>query len=218
MNNLNNDQYSKLENCYTDNESSVCQELLESFSLNPDGEYFYLKGNLLAKEGNFSQARILFEKAKFSGYENSLLENNLSFVKKQLRTKYIEESNDISSQLYSFTNNYTYTFWSLFLWPLFIWFVLLFINKSKWLIKIIPLLMMLIFSSLVIYTKESGIVSFSNKDVAIFDGPSRAFDQVREVPAGIKLITKELRKNWYYIVFPDNLSGWVPKEDLEFLD
>ena len=51
----------------------------------------------------------------------------------------------------------------------------------------------------------------NTKEIAIYRGPSRIFEQVQTLAPGVKVLFSKESKDWKYIEYPELFRGWVYK-------
>ncbi len=205
------DSLKKLESFYVNKEYDRGLVFLDELSekLEPS-VYHYNKGTFLAKKESFAKARLHFERAKELNFNSTALENNLEVVKKNLQVEVIEEPQSFTENLiYSFDGLSKDYFLSFFL--IFIILSSIFFKKFKSL----SLAFLFLFCSLIPlgvskYLKTVYKRAIVTDSTAVFDGPSEVFEQISEIPEGVKIILSEKRdNNWHYIDFPQPYRGWV---------
>jgi len=178
----------------------------------------YNLGVLWAKKEKFVESRIHLEKAKSMGLINSDVVKNLEVVKDQLGVSYIEQVNSYESKALDFTlslNLYT---------PLLMSSILLIaiLISIKNMVNSITLGLSLILAALpsigYLYVKDHFQVNIVREEVSVRKGPSKIFDEIQNLPAGMRIITKKNNgKDWYYVVVPKSHAGWISEPEMETL-
>ncbi len=188
----------------------------------PRGIFHYYLGNTYAHKGVFGAARFNLEEAKNWGVSDSILANNISFIKENLRVRDISTERSTWQQIdnffYSAPLEY-FLFASLFV--SFSFFLLAklrgFLEKKRKqfvgmgvLLFILPLA-----SSLTIRKDRNYAVSLESAKV--FTGPSVVFPSISEIPEGHKIRLGKSEGKFIFVEGPGFFRGWVQREKFGIL-
>jgi hypothetical protein len=190
-------------------------ETLKSLRQNADkystGQLYYNLGTIYAKKNEFAVGRYYLEKSMRNGYVYPHVIHNLDFIKSQIKVFDIDSSPhyiDKSINSFLLLPGDLYLTFSLLLFLAII--LLRRFNKTKnkmfffflLLLSLSPLLFKKMY-----YDKIQYALNF--KELVVFEGPSKIYDEIGILKAGTKFIVGEKNGNWYYIKYPIELSGWV---------
>jgi len=85
------------------------------------------------------------------------------------------------------------------------------ISKIAILLLLLTAVLPFIFSILYL---ENVNYAVAFKDITLYEGPSKIFQEKGKVKAGSKIILGEFRDGWFYVKFPISLAGWASKDQL----
>lgn len=182
------------------------------------GLFHYNLGSLHLKKNELGPARLHLEKAKKESFSFPMVYKNLEIVIAQPQVYDPTKSKDI---LEASTAKVLDT-------PVIFFFILAAVICSAGLLAVRKnLLKSIATASLVLVL---GIVPLSTKmildnlyssaivlkTVRVFEGPSQVFTDYGEIAEGSRVIIGESKADWYYIISPKAIQGWVPKADIAF--
>ncbi len=190
--------------------------LLQNKQQFSSGIFHYNLGTTYAKLGDFGAARFNLEKAIHEGFSNSKSKNNLSYVIEQLKVEDLSTSDTISDRsmnLLLSVSRDAYLGIGLFLAVLILTIAI--IKKMKWKSTLALSIMFLLLPIAIGQLIESKVhYAIALKDVEMYEGPSKIFQQKGSLKAGAKVIIEENKEGWIFIKYPENLAGWVRKDNL----
>lgn len=190
--------------------------LLEKKSELPQDVFHFYLGNFYLKQGELGAGRYNLEKAKSLGYRHSILENNIKFVEGRVAEKGVGFTQDTYSKAVSTASNLSFEYFVLA--SLILFSFILFLRKIKTIKNNVITIVFLVFAFLPIGIKSyllHGVnVGIVLKEIKLYDGPSKIFSDIRDLPAGTKLILGQNSEGWLYVQYPVELSGWVEAKDL----
>jgi len=207
-----------LEKCYAEAKYDECLNILDS-KKNEISETLYqvYKGTVLIKQGQLALGRWNLEQAKANGEESILLNNNLSFVKKQIKAEYLEVNRSyFDAALFNLSGQSIY-FFMIFGWVILfaIWFA--WYKKFHRFILLTFIFAFFGYLSGIYFFKRDIYSGIAINNLSVLDGPSSAFEQVNEVPLGIKLVVEKNREGWFFIKAPQSYQGWIKASDLKLI-
>jgi tetratricopeptide (TPR) repeat protein len=205
------------ESLYLKSEYKKAVELLiqnkEQFS---SGNFHYNLGLAHAKLSDFGLARFHFEKAINNGMKHSAAFNNLEYVKSKLQVNDISNSDRFSDRFVNTSLDFPIDAFILLTF-IFLLIALLTIKIKKVtnylkiaslvLVSLLPLFCYFIFLG----NLNSAIAL---RDIPVYEGPSKVFQEKGSLKAGAKIIIGEFKEGWFFIQQPQELAGWVKKDDL----
>ena len=194
----------------------AAQYLLANKQRIDSGIFHYNLGTVYSKMGDQATARFHLEKAIQEGYINSSSLNNLTFVKSKLQVDDLTTSTSLPDELMSTATSipaagyFSITLALVLLFTLLIRFQKI---QKKWVMIVVMLLAItpVIFSN--IYIKNINF-AVALKDVPLYEGPSKIFNEKGQIRAGSKIILGEFKEGWFFVKFPISLSGWINKDQL----
>jgi len=182
-----------------------------------DGVYHYNMGIVNLKLDKLPIARYHFEKSRKEGFYSPELERALALTKFELRVTNLEESSTPVDYINDVTLNIPMQAY-ITISAIFILFFVLFYSKivSKILKSFLVVLSLFPIVFYFVYpAKYNSQIAVDN--LIIYSGPSKIFEQIQEVPEGMKVFTGEDFNGWKYIIHPDSHRGWVTTSKLEML-
>jgi len=212
-----NELLKSLETLYLDGKYDQAQNLLLKNKLEfNEGLFHYNLGTILSKTGKHAAGRYHFEKAVKSGYVDTNNLNNLEYVKTQLQVSDISNSEEFSDQLLAGLMNIPVSLYLSMTLILIIGFLLMLRFKlvSNTYLKISLLIVALCPIALnQTYLKQKNF-AVSLKEIKLYEGPSKVYDEKGLVREGSKVLLGRIEKGWVFIERPLDLSGWVKLENL----
>lgn len=173
--------------------------------------YHYNLGVVKVNMSDYSIAMYHFEKAKQLGFSSIELTNSINSLQEKLNVSYIYDSLGAGDYcnllLFDLPQSFYY---SIFL----IGLILLIVNIKKitttlrityFLVSLLPVF---IFN---FYILPKNIV-ISQSSIKVYTGPSRIFDQVQEIPEGVKLIIGKQYNGWKKVIYPHRFEGWISSD------
>lgn len=194
----------------------AAQYLLANKQRIDSGIFHYNLGTVYSKMGDQPAARFHLEKAIQEGYINSSSLNNLTFVKSKLQVDDLTNSTSFPDKLMSMATSIPPAgYLSLTLLMALMFTLLIRFQKiqKKWAVIFVVLLSLtpVLFSNF--YIKQINF-AVALKDVPIYEGPSKIFNEKGQIRAGSKVILGEFKEGWFFVKFPLSLSGWINKDQL----
>lgn len=192
------------------------QYLLDNKLQMNSGIFHYNLGTVYSKMGDQAAARFHLEKSIKEGYINTSSLNNLNFVKAKLGVDDLSTSTSFPDQVVNVVTAIpTSAYFSLTLVLCLILAIMIRFYKiqKKWLMVVCFLLAMspVLFSNF--YVKKINY-AIALKDIPLYEGPSKIFNEKGQVRAGSKIVIGELKEGWFYVKFPLSLAGWINKDQL----
>lgn len=195
---------------------AAAQYLLDNKQQMKSGIFHYNLGTVYSKMGDHATARYHLEKAIKEGYVNSAALNNLSYVRSQLDIDDLSTSTSIADKFINFSlgvPDQAYVTLTLFL----VFFVVMLVRFKKISSKILITLTLILSLVPAIF----GFTYINNvnyavalKEVPLYEGPSKIFNEKGKIRAGSKIILGEFKDGWFFVQFPISLAGWVNKDQL----
>lgn len=194
----------------------AAQYLLDNKQHIDSGIFHYNLGTVYSKMGDQATARFHLEKAIQEGYINSSSLNNLTFVKSKLQVDDLTTSTSFPDELMSIATaipNAGYFSITLALILLFTLLIRFKKIQKRWIMAAVFLLAItpLLFSNF--YVKNINF-AVTLKDIPLYEGPSKIFNEKGQIRAGSKIILGEFKEGWFFVKFPMSLSGWINKDQL----
>lgn len=194
----------------------AAQYLLKNKQQFDSGIFHYNLGTVYSKMGDQATARFHLEKALQDGYINTSSLNNLNFVRSQLDVDDLTTSTSLPDQIVNYTTaipTMGYVSITLALLVAFTLSIRLGKIQKKWAMALAFLAAFLPLVFAMTYVKDVNH-AIALKDVPVYEGPSKIFNEKGKVRAGSKIILGEFKEGWFYIEFPVSLSGWISKDQL----
>lgn len=194
----------------------AAQYLLKNKQQFDSGTFHYNLGTVYSKMGDQATARFHLEKAIQEGYVNSSSINNLNFVKSHLQVDDLSTSTSLPDQFVNFTTMVPMAGYATLTLLLVIIFTLMIRFQKitrKWVMAAVMLIALLPVLFSVFYVKDINH-AVALKDIPLYEGPSKIFNEKGKVRAGSKIILGEFKEGWFYVEFPVSLSGWINKDQL----
>ncbi len=194
----------------------AAQYLLDNKQHIDSGIFHYNLGTVYSKMGDQAIARFHLEKAIQEGYVNSSSLNNLNFVKSKLEVDDLSSSTSFPDELMNVATMVPTTGYITMTMSLVVLFTLLVrfqkIQK-KWVIGLAFLIALtpVIFSRTYVQNINFAVTL---KNVPLYEGPSKVFNEKGQIRAGSKVILGEFKEGWFFVKFPISLSGWINKDQL----
>ncbi len=194
----------------------AAQYLLDNKQHIDSGIFHYNLGTVYSKMGDQATARFHLEKSIQEGYINSSSLNNLTYVKSQLQVDDLTTSTNLPDEFISAATGIPsvgYFSITLFLILLFTLLVRFKKIQKKWIMAVVFLLALtpVLFSNF--YVKNVNF-AVALKDVPLYEGPSKIFNEKGQIRAGSKIILGEFKEGWFFVKFPVSLAGWISKDQL----
>lgn len=200
------------------------QEVLDAFyhqgaEFLSGGHLYYNIGSLYARLEQWGAGRYYLEKAIVHGDFSNQTQNNLAYVREQLQVFDLSSSERLTDRLFDFFLTTPYSaFLTFSLLIFFVYMVVLLwkeLNFITW-----RTLIILLFAGLPLaaasYAQRFEL-AVNVDDVALRQGPSDIYQSKSTLHAGSKVIVGQEYNNWYMVMRPKELSGWVKKDELSFL-
>lgn len=167
----------------------------------------YNQAYIFYQQGKTVDALKLLEEAKFSGYFSENTVKAIQQIKEELGTLQIES--DFSTlektlfEVKSMPSDFLPSIGS----------ILLIVMLSCLIIKryiIASFVTLIALGTIVLSVYISQFeVKYNLKDITVYKGPSKIFEAVQIVPAGMKLIFTKTDADWVFIEHPKDFQGWV---------
>lgn len=205
-----------LESHYQQGKFLEAIELLEkNKSIFDPALYHFNLGTTYAKSEQYSLSRLHLEKALSLGADPIKTNTNINFVIQKLGLELVESKLSPvdkflhSSQAYQFNMYATISL-------VFIIIYLVFYKKMKnhiWrafflMLCLMPLALRFFF----LQDRIRGIVIETSQ---LKEGPSEVFNNISEVPKGLKIIINQSRDGWSFISSPQDYIGWIKDEEFK---
>lgn len=194
----------------------AAQYLLKNKQQFDSGIFHYNLGTVYSKMGDQATARFHLEKALQDGYINNSSLNNLNFVKSQLDVDDLTTSTSFPDQFVNYASSLPvmgYVSMTLVLLVIFTLSARLKKIEKKWAMALAFLIAFMPMIFALTYVKNINH-AIALKDIPVYEGPSKIFNEKGKVRAGSKIILGEFKDGWFYIEFPLSLSGWINKDQL----
>ena len=190
----------------------------------PSSIWNYNQGVMYYKMGNLPMARWYWEKSRWSDFNFTGVENNLTIVKEQLGIINIETA--ANPILREYFDDVGLKSDLLVLSSSILLLVLLWVVKGKILRPIwrygcfAVILIPAIYLTQLIFERSS--LGVSNKAIIVKEstlreGPSQIFTETGKIPSGLKVTLGEQQEKWALISSPEEFYGWVDIEDLKMI-
>ncbi|MCP4913678.1 MAG: hypothetical protein GY909_11230 [Oligoflexia bacterium] len=185
----------------------------------PKDLFHYNLGSAFAKKGEYGAGRYHLELALQSGYWQEPVIKNINSILKVQSIKDISNSKLMKEKT---LNKIDYISMDIFIFvSLVILLVSLFIRlkkiiNTKVLIPLIVLALVPVGTKYLYSTSYKTAVVLENSQ--LYEGPSRAFESGFDIQAGSKIIIGKKSDDWFFIRYPESLSGWVNAKKLGFLE
>lgn len=193
-------------------------EILEGKPHLDSGLFHYNLGSIYLKMGQFGPARFHLEKAKVEGFSYPMLWKNLDYVKAQPQVLDPAKSKNYQEVLVGKVMDMPF--------EMFVGFSLLILATLLYLLRknsiklasfTVALLVVGIFPLLGKYLIDHGYdYAIALKPSRVYEGPSKIYPDYGELGAGSRVIVSKYHDNWFFIISPKDLSGWVDKSNLGF--
>ncbi len=180
------------------------------------GLFHYNLGSLYLKMGNVGAARYNLEKSKDNGFNLTLVNKNLSVIKQSTNIVGLERSDSIYEQAIGYSiDKSSYLIGSFFLLCTIIVLLLVLFKKIK--SNFITLCLLAVLSIPVgvkIFVSARFDRAVALRDLALYEGPSKIYEESGEVGAGSKVVIGKSINGWLLIKYPESVAGWVRREDV----
>lgn len=180
------------------------------------GLWHFNAGTLKAKMQNPAEARFHFLEARFHGFDDQKLSNNLSLIEDQLEVKTLEkpiEPLDYAVKFSLWAEGGFFTMLSL----LIILFGLILVKKTqKYSVLALTILIAAVPLTMNYWVKSWSKAVNLNPQI-VLDGPSAIFGSRGELPPGIFLITRSSGE-WKEVIYPSRFRGWIKNAGLKELE
>jgi hypothetical protein len=180
------------------------------------GIFHYNLGTVYSKMGDQATARFHLEKAIHEGYINTSSLNNLNYVKSQLQVDDLSTSIEIPDQFINVATALppsAYHSFTLVLCLIAVVLIRFQKIKKKWVMALAFSLALSPVSFSIFYVKNINY-AIALKDLPLYEGPSKIFNEKGQVRAGSKIVLGKFKEGWFYVEFPLSLSGWIKKDQL----
>jgi len=197
---------------------SAKSTILEGKSQLDPGLFHYNLGSIFLKMGKLGPARYNLEKAKQEGFSYPMLWKNLDFVKAQSQVMDPTKARTTQEVFLGKTLDLSTSLVAIF--SLLVTITLLFLVRRKQ-IRIayaVGVFLMMAFLPLAgkIYINESYNYAIALETARVYEGPSKIYPDYGELGEGSRVIVNRFHDNWYFIVSPKELSGWIERNQLGF--
>lgn len=177
------------------------------------GIYHYNLATVYAKKEELVKARIEYEVAVENGYVSPELRQNLYKVKDSLMVNEAEKSEGFTDSIYHI--------YSTVPGEIFVTLVLLINIGVIFGLKNLSRLSRLVIVSTVCaiftlsyYNLKDISVIILEKEKVVREGPSKIFDEVQVLPAGIKVLMRRSYAGFTEIIYPQHYKGWIEDSDI----
>lgn len=194
----------------------AAQFLLNNKQQFDSGIFHFNLGTVYSKMGDYPVARFHLEKAIQEGYVNSASLNNLNFIRSQNNNEDLTTSSSLPDKIVDNLSSLpSQGYVSLTLALILISLLLIKSKVVKQKISIV-LILLLSLSPLVLshfYVNKLN-KAITLKEVVIYEGPSKIFNEKGKLKPGSKIILGDFKDGWFYIKFPISFAGWISKDQL----
>jgi len=214
-----NQNYQKAEEIY----KALVDKGVKSYNL------FYNLGNAYFKMGKKAEARLYYEKAARYKPLNRDLQHNLQLLKSTLKDKEVDDKGfleNLAQKMFYFFSSKALGFLTLLFFVILMLLISALViyrgRKKRQLVKILLAIVAVLFLLFLLLTvfrlsafhKQNSAVIMADTVLA-YSGPSRDFQQVFTVHAGLKVIVEKQNQDWSLIKLPSGLGGWIRSESLK---
>lgn len=190
--------------------------LLEKKAEIPADTFHFYLGNLYLKQGDLGAGRYNLEKAKKLGYDHQILENNIKFVEGKVAEYGNFRSEEISSKVVETAMGMPLQLDILIACVLVL--VILICKKLKVITTHSIFIGLLILALIPLGFKTAALSGLREavvlKDAKLYDGPSKVFSDIKDLPGGVKVLLGSESDGWFFIEYPRQLNGWILAEDI----
>ena len=195
------------------------QILLSKRSSYPSGVFYFNIGTLKVKKGEFGKARYGLEKALSEGYMAPQVFYNLKLVKEKIKVSDISESHLWKDRAYDNLIKVSPDYYlgaTFFLLILSIFLIRIGIVRS---VKKIILVVLISLGPFLFNLTYLSKIKFgvALEKTNIYEGPSKIFSKVLILEEGSKFVVGPKNGNWYLIISPSSMTGWVSKDKVGLL-
>lgn len=180
-----------------------------------DTFHFYL-GNLYLKQGDLGAGRYNLEKARKLGYDHQILENNIKFVEGKVSEYGSFRSEEVSSIIVETAMQMPLQFDILIASILIL--IVVAAKKFKFILTNAVFAALLVLAILPLGFKGLAMQGLTEavvlKEAKVYDGPSKVFSDIRDLPGGVKVLLSTENDGWFFIEYPRQLNGWILAEDI----
>ncbi|MGK0366977.1 MAG: hypothetical protein ACI9QD_000109 [Thermoproteota archaeon] len=174
-------------------------------------------GTVLFKEGELAQSRYHLEKSIKEGFVVKEVLNNLAVVKNQLNVRETVSDNSLTTYVnFKLLETPSAIYMSVFLlftvMALAIW-----LKSKKWASSLSFLAIGVTVMALQQFYVKNQELAISLSEAKVYEGPSKVFPNTLNLPEGMKVLINKSHKDWYFIEYPENMTGWVNKSDIGIL-
>lgn len=185
----------------------------------PKDLFHYNLGSAFAKKGEYGAGRYHLELALQNGYWQEPAVKNINSIVKIQSIRDISNSKILAEKT---MNKIDYLSMDVFVFvSLFVLLISLFLRFKKYINTkiLIPLVLIALVPVGIKYSfntnYKTAVVLESSQ---LYEGPSRAFESGFDIQAGSKIIIGKKSDDWFFIRYPESLSGWVNAKKLGFLE
>ncbi|MCF8058009.1 MAG: SH3 domain-containing protein [Bacteriovoracaceae bacterium] len=200
-----------------DYESALSVILKGKESISP-GLFHYNLGSIYLKMGDLGPSRLHLEKAKSHGFQYPMLWKNLKYIKTQNQVYDPTKSKIFKEAFIGKVLDIPDVLIMMVTLALIIFLLGIFrkgwIRSKKYLALALVLIIVPLTSSYLI--KRNFNYAVVLKPLRIYEGPSKIYPDFGEVSPGSRVVVGQLRDNWYFVISPSDISGWVEKANLAF--
>ena len=158
-------------------------------------------------EGKSAESMALLEQIKYNGMYSKEVSASLSHLKEQLGLTPIESE-------YSKLDNFTLeassypTYFIPSIAALLGILCMVFALKKQKLFSVVTFIFSVSFVVL-FFIVNSFQVEINQREVTIYRGPSKIFDETQVLPVGARFISTKESDGWKYIEYPSLFQGWI---------
>lgn len=182
------------------------------------GLFHYNMGSIYLKRGELGPARFHLEKAKNKGFGYPMLWKNLKFIQEQPQVLDPVKSKNIQEFVVGKVMDIPISFFGIL--TLLLISIILLSYRNLWIktksvmISLLVLSLIPLAGSMLIHRGYKYAIAL--KPVRVYEGPSKIYSDYGEIPSGSRVVINKFQDNWYFILSPSSISGWVEKTDLGF--
>lgn len=182
------------------------------------GLFHYNLGSIYLKMGQFGPARFHLEKAKSDGFSYPMLWKNLDYVKAQSQVLDPTKSKNFQEVFVGKVMDVPISLFGIFTLIVLATLLVMLRRKTiKFAMFSLVFLVIGLFPIMGKYFIDKGYdYAIALKPTRVYEGPSKIYPDYGELGAGSRVIVSKFHDNWFFIISPKDLSGWVDKSNLGF--
>lgn len=180
------------------------------------GLWHFNAGTIKAKMMNPAEARFHFLEAKFLGFNDQKLFENLNLIEDQLEVKALEKPVEPLDYAVKFSLWAEGGFFTMISLMIILTGLIIMKRTQKYYVLLLTAVLAVVPVSVNFWVK-SWNKSVTVSPHQVMDGPSAIFGSRGELPPGIFLITRTTGE-WKEIIYPSRFRGWIKNAGLKELE